>query len=67
MAGKKIVMCPLFVDVPCPQGENAVEQCRVRLDADYDPVKDFKDYLFMECAVLRARQQDESHREKDKN
>ena len=56
MAEKNIVMCPLFDDVPCPQGEDAAEQCRVRLDADYDPVRDFKDYLFMECAVLRAKQ-----------
>jgi hypothetical protein len=67
MAKKNIAMCPLFDDVPCPQGEDAAEQCRVRFNADYDPVKDFKDYLFMECAILRAHQKEEQMRNKNEN
>ena len=55
---KQQPMCPLFDDVVCPQGEDAVEACQVRVNGDYDPMNDFKDYIFMNCAIRRAREQD---------
>lgn len=58
MPKNKQAMCPLFEDVICPQGENAAESCGVRLNGDYDPIRDSKDYLFMNCAVRRAREQE---------
>ena len=38
MNKQKQAMCPLFPDVPCPQGEEASEECRVRVNGDFDPV-----------------------------
>ena len=63
MGNKKNVMCPLFPDVPCPQGKEAADQCQVRFEGDYDPVKDFKDYLFMDCAIMRAHDMDKTKKE----
>jgi len=58
MIKKQQPMCPLFEDVICPQGAEAVDSCQVRLDGDYDPMNDYKDYVFMNCAIRRAREQD---------
>ncbi len=61
---EKQAMCPLFPDVPCPQGDEAAEACTVRFEqANYDPVADFRDYLLMNCAILRAEQQREGKKE----
>lgn len=57
MSEIKKAMCPLFEDVECPQGNEASEACKVRLDGDYDPISDHRDYIFMNCAVRRAREQ----------
>ncbi len=58
---EKQAMCPLFPDVPCPRGKEAADSCQVRMEeGDYDPVSDFRDYLMMNCAVLRAEQQREN-------
>lgn len=59
MSEKQKEMCPLFDDVECPQGDEAVESCNVRMQADYDPMSDYRDYVFMNCAIRRAREQDE--------
>lgn len=59
MPDKKEAMCPLFEDVVCPQGKDAADSCQVRMDGDYDPMNDLRDYLFMNCAVRRAREQEE--------
>ena len=64
MDKKNVVMCPLFPDVPCPQGKDAADQCQVRLENDYDPVRGFKDYLFMDCAIKRAHEKDEKNNKK---
>jgi len=50
-------MCPLFPDKPCPHGHDSAESCMVRLNADFDPVADFRDYLLINCAVLRAEKE----------
>ena len=56
MTEENQAMCPLFPNIPCPQGDQAANQCQVRLDADYDPIRDHKDYLFMHCAIHRAEE-----------
>ena len=61
MTASKEAMCPLFPDVVCPQGAEAAESCNVRLHGDYDPMMDFKDYAFMNCAIRRAREQEEGN------
>ena len=61
---EKQAMCPLFPDTPCPQGKDAADACQVRLEVgNYDPVSDFRDYLMMNCAILRAEQQREGKQE----
>lgn len=57
MAETKQNLCPLFPDVACPRDEEAVEQCSVRINGDYNPLHDFKDMLVMHCALFRAEQQ----------
>ena len=57
MPEKKQAMCPLFDDVVCPQGKDAADACQVRVNGDYDPMNDFNDYVFMNCAIRRAREQ----------
>ncbi|HID38743.1 MAG TPA: hypothetical protein EYP36_04420 [Calditrichaeota bacterium] len=59
MTQKKEAMCPLFPDVVCPQGDEAANACDVRMHTDYDPMMDYKDYAFMDCAIRRAREQEE--------
>ena len=54
MNEQKQAMCPLFPDVPCPQGEEASEECRVRVNGDFDPVLYFRDELMMHCAVSQS-------------
>jgi len=57
---EKQAMCALFPDLPCPRGEQSAGACQVRLEqGNYDPVSDFRDYLMMNCAILRAEQQRE--------
>ncbi len=63
MSAKNNYMCPLFPDIPCPKGKEAADQCKVRFEGDYDPVKDFKDYLFMDCAIMQAHEKDEKKKE----
>ena len=61
----KQAMCPLFPDMPCPQGQESAESCKVRMEGDYNPLSDFKDYLFMNCALQRARENDESYNKRN--
>ena len=63
MSKSKQAMCPLFPDMPCPQGYDSAEACKVRMDSDFNPLSHFKDYLFMNCALQRARE-DESKNQK---
>lgn len=65
MSKKQQPMCPLFEDVVCPQGQDAVDSCQVRLDGDFDPMSAYKDYVFMNCAIRRAREQDPEQKVKD--
>ena len=62
MSEPKKAMCPLFDDVVCPQGEDAANSCVVRLESDYDPIRDSKDYLFLNCAIRRAREQESENK-----
>ncbi len=62
MPKSKQAMCPLFEDVVCPQGDEAAAGCSVRLEGDYDPINDFKDYIFMNCAIRRAREQEAGYK-----
>ncbi len=54
MSKENVSMCPLFPDMPCPQGKDKSESCKVRMNAGYDPMTSYKDYVFMNCAVRRA-------------
>jgi hypothetical protein len=62
MQNSNQVMCPLFPDMPCPQGNESADACKVRLRGDYNPLSDFKDYLIMNCAIQQAKEN-----EKNKN
>ena len=67
MPNSKQAMCPLFDDVVCPQGDEVAAGCRVRLEGDYDPINDFKDYVFMNCAIRRAREQEQGPEKQDES
>jgi len=58
-------MCPLFPDLPCPRGKDSADACHVRLESGYDPMSDFKDYLFMNCAIHRASEREKKISEKN--
>ena len=59
MSEEKVYMCPLFPDQPCPQGKQAADECKVRVNGDYDPVTDFKDLLVMHCALHKENENSE--------
>lgn len=61
MPKSKKAMCPLFPDIPCPQGHDSAESCKVRMEGNYNPLSDFKDYLFMNCAMQRARESEKNN------
>ena len=46
-------MCPLFPDLPCPQGIEASQECSVRVNGEFDPVLYFRDDLVMHCAIYQ--------------
>lgn len=60
MPNKNQQICPLFPDVACPQGKKASEECRVRINGDFDAVAQFKDLLLLHCGIYRSQQQKES-------
>ena len=63
MSNENKAMCPLFPDIECPQGAKASEQCRVRVNGEFDPVLYFRDELIMHCAIY----QNQMNSEKDNN
>lgn len=56
MSKSNKAMCPLFPDMPCPQGHESAKSCQVRLDNNFNPLSDYKDYLFLNCALQRAKE-----------
>jgi hypothetical protein len=54
-------LCPVFPDTICPQGEEMSNACSVRINGEFDPISDFKDYLLLHCAIY----QNERHKEKE--
>jgi len=59
MSEKKPDMCPYFPDMPCPQGKESADACLERVSDDFDPMTGFRDYQIMDCAIKRARQNEE--------
>lgn len=57
MTSKQKYTCPLFPDLPCPQGKDKSESCKVRMNSGYNPLTSYKDYVFMNCAVRRANEE----------
>jgi len=60
MSSTKKQMCPVFPEISCPQGEEMSEACSVRINGDFDPMSDFRDYLLMHCAIYQSREQEKS-------
>lgn len=58
MSKSNQAMCPLFSDMPCPQGHDSADACKVRMEGNMNPLENFKDYLFMNCALQRAREEE---------
>ncbi len=55
MNDEKFQYCPLFPDVICPRGMEAVKACEVRVNGNFDPVMYFKDQLVLHCALHRSQ------------
>jgi len=64
MTARKFSMCPLFPDLPCPRGEEASEECAVRVNGDFDPVQYFRDELIMHCAIYQNEKKQKTLAEK---
>ena len=60
MSSAKKQMCPMFPDINCPQGEEMSEACSVRINGDFDPMSDFRDYLLVHCAIYQSREKEKS-------
>ena len=56
MSEAKQAMCPLFPDLPCPQGMEASQECSVRVNGEFDPVLYFRDDLVLHCAIYQNQQ-----------
>jgi len=56
MTDEKNAICPLFPEMICPQGAHASEECRVRVNGEFDPVQYFRDELVMHCAIYQNKQ-----------
>ena len=56
-------MCPLFPDMTCPRGEQASEECAVRVNGDFDPVAFFRDQLLLHCALYQNENQNKNEQE----
>ena len=56
MLKSKQALCPIFPDIACQQGHDSADACKVRMDGDLNPLENFRDYLFMNCALQRARE-----------
>lgn len=64
MSSKENQMCPLFPDMVCPKGEEASEECAVRVNGDFDPVAVFRDQLLLHCAIYQNENQKKNESEK---
>jgi hypothetical protein len=60
MASPKKHMCPVFPDMICPQGEAMSNACSVRINGDFDPMSDFRDYLLVHCAIYQSQEHNKS-------
>ena len=57
--------CPVFPDMPCPQGQEMSEACTVRINGDYDPMADFRDHLLVHCAINQNQQRIKKEKTKE--
>ncbi|MBN1407191.1 MAG: hypothetical protein JW956_05360 [Calditrichaceae bacterium] len=62
MSRSKPAMCPLFPDMPCPQGQDSADACKVRMEGDLNPLLNFRDYLFINCALQRAKENEQKYK-----
>jgi len=61
MSKKKIQMCPVFPDIPCPGGEEASFRCAIRINGQFDPMLYFRDQLILHCALHQSQEHKESN------
>jgi hypothetical protein len=62
MSESNKAMCPLFPDTPCPQGHGSADVCKVRMEGDLNPLENFRDYLFINCALQRAKENEQKNK-----
>ena len=60
MTPPKKHMCPVFPDMICPQGEAMSNACSVRINGDFDPMSDFRDFLLVHCAIYQSKELNKS-------
>jgi len=51
--------CPVM-DMLCPQAEEKAQECQMRFEADYDPIKNFRDFDIICCSHRRTEQVEEN-------
>jgi hypothetical protein len=56
MSDKKKHLCPVFPDMHCPQGQEMIKECTVRINGNFDPMVDFRDHLLLHCAIHQNEQ-----------
>ncbi len=47
--------CPVM-DMLCPQGVEKAMQCRVRFEANFDPIRNIRDFDILCCSYDRAQE-----------
>ncbi len=51
--------CPVM-NILCPQGEHKARECRLRFEADYDPVRNLRDFDILCCSYQRSEEIEQS-------
>ncbi len=51
--------CPVM-NMVCPQGIEKALECRVRFEADFDPIRNLRDFEILCCSYQRTEEVDES-------
>ncbi len=51
--------CPVM-DMLCPQGKEKAEECRLRYEYTYDPIRNIRDFEILCCSYHRTDEIDEN-------
>jgi hypothetical protein len=51
--------CPVM-NMQCPQGEEKAQECRIRYQENFDPIRNIRDFDILCCSYIRTKEVDDT-------